>query len=91
MAYKLVVYENKTEKRFATLKKKFSKEVWDRMLDFLTTTPEQGKKEMQYRKYNLPDANRILYDILSDEVVRIIDAGNHEHYETQLKKFGKKK
>ncbi len=91
MAYKVVIYENKTEKQFASLKNKFSKEVWDRMLDFLSTTPSTGKKEMSFRKYDLPDANRIVYTILEGNIVRILCAGDHNVYERFLNKHGKKK
>ncbi|MGI8419645.1 MAG: hypothetical protein ACR2LN_03295 [Candidatus Levyibacteriota bacterium] len=94
MPYKVVTFENKIEKSFASLKGKYSDEVWTRMLNFLKNIPEQGKKEMQFRKYDLPDANRILYDVLkagNNKIVRIVAAGNHDHYEKILKKYGKKK
>ena len=91
MAYKVLIYESKTEKQFASLKSKFSKEVWDRMLDFLSTTPSSGKKEMGFRKYDLPDANRIIYDVLEGNIVRILCAGDHNVYERFLNKHVKKK
>jgi len=90
VAYKVVIYESRLEKKFALLKDNFSKDVWDRLLDFLSNTPEQGKKEMQFRKYDLPNANRILYKVLNRQIVRIVCAGNHDDYEKYLKKYGKK-
>lgn len=91
VAYKVVIYESRLEKKFASLRDNFSDDVWNRMLDFLNNTPEQGKKEMQFRKYDLPNANRILYKVLNSTVVRIVCAGDHNEYERFLKKYGKKK
>ncbi len=91
VAYKVVIYESRLEKNFASLKDGFSDDIWNRMLDFLSTTPEHGKKEMQFRKYDLPNANRILYKVLEGQIVRIVCAGNHDDYERYLKKYGKKK
>ena len=34
VVYKVIIYESKTDKQFASLKNKFSKEVWDRMFFF---------------------------------------------------------
>jgi len=91
VAYKVVIYESKLEKKFSSLKGYFSDDVWVRLLDFLSTTPEQGKKEMQFRKYDLPNGNRILYKVLNTQIVRIVCAGDHNDYEIFLKKYGKKK
>ncbi len=91
--YKIVIKERKLEKKFASLKKRFSFDVWLRMLTFLTTRPKEGKKEMQFRKYDLPEAHRILYVVLEeskDAITRIICAGDHNEYTKYLKKYGKK-
>ena len=92
--YKLVIPEKKLQKNFASLKEKFNKTVWIRMLDFLTTRPKEGKKEMQFRKYDLPDAYRLIYDVLENGetlITRVVCAGNHSAYITFLKKYGKKR
>lgn len=92
--YKIVILDSRTEKNFAGLKRRFSKTVWERMLTFLTTTPKEGKKVMQVRKYNLPDACRIVYDVIEKEdknAVHIVCAGDHNEYERWLDKYGKKK
>lgn len=90
--YKVVIYEKQVERDFAKLKDKFSNDVWVRMLDFLTNIPHLGKKEMQFRKYNLPDAYRVLYLVLQQETcVRVVCVGDHRTYERFLKKHGKRR
>lgn len=91
--YKLVILEKKLQKRFALLKEDFSEDIWTRMLSSLTTRPKEGKKEMQFRKYDLPDGCRILYDVLEkgeNRITRVVCAGDHNTYTKYLKKYGKK-
>jgi len=93
-SYKVIILDKRTEKSFATLSEKFRKPVWNRMLNFLKYNPNQGKKVMQFKKYNLPDANRILYTIIESEdkkAVQIICAGDHNEYERCLKKYGSRR
>lgn len=90
--YKIVIYESRVEKEFTVVINQFSEDVRSRLITFLSTNPKQGKKEMQFRKYDLPEANRILYVVLEDKkIVRIVCAGDHNVYERYLKKYGKKK
>lgn len=93
-SYKVIILDKRTEKNFAALSEKFRKPVWNRMLDFLKHSPNQGKKVMQFRKYNLPNANRILYIIIDSKdkkAVQIVCAGDHNEYERCLNKYGSKK
>lgn len=92
--YKLVIPEKKLQKNFASLKEKFSEKVWTRMLHLFTTKPKGGKKEMQFRKYNLPDGCRVIYYILENgeaSITRVVCAGDHNTYTTFLRKYGKKR
>ena len=46
---------------------------------------------MGFRKDDLPDANRIVYDILKNNIVRVLCVGDHNIYERYLNKHVKKK
>lgn len=90
-SYKIVAISRSAEKDFSSTQKRFSKNVWNRMLDTLTTVPHEGKKVMQFHKYDLPEGYRIVYVIISNDTVAVVGAGNHRYYEKLLTKIGRKK
>ncbi len=81
-----IKYENKNKrKEFDSVLTQFSEDVQERAIKYLSETPHSAKKIGQIRKYNLPNAYRIVYTIPqvpqgAQRIVNIVGAGDHAYY-----------
>ncbi len=92
-----IKYENKSKRdEFDSVLAQFSDDVQERAIKHLSETPHSAKKIGQIRKYNLPDAHRIIYTIPKTPkgekaIVNIVGAGDHAYYLRFLKKYASKR
>jgi len=88
-----IKYENKNKRdEFDSVLAQFSEDVQERAIKHLSETPHSARKIGQIRKYNLPNAHRIVYTIPkvakdAQRIVNIVGAGNHAYYLRLLKKY----
>ncbi|MBI2326788.1 hypothetical protein HYU92_00565 [Candidatus Curtissbacteria bacterium] len=90
-----IKYENKSKrKEFDSVLDRYSEDIQKRAIKHLSETPYNSKKIGQLRKYDLPDAYRIVYTIPkvskdAPKIVNIVGAGDHSYYDRLLKKYAK--